>query len=94
MALPAQDGKDGKDGAPFSGTFTSPNGQYSLSVTDTGIVLASPDSSIKVSATEIRVESMGTDTIEVRGGAKSTSRAGRVSCSGAAARLRWRPARD
>jgi hypothetical protein len=27
----------GADGQPFSGTFTSPNGQYSISVTDAGI---------------------------------------------------------
>ena len=39
-------------------------------------MLASPDSSIKVSATEIRVESMGTDTIEVRGGANVNVQSG------------------
>jgi hypothetical protein len=35
------DGADGQDGDSFDGTFTSPNGQYSLSVTDAGILLTS-----------------------------------------------------
>lgn len=63
---PGEDGEDGEDGT-FSGTFTSPNGQYSLSVTDTGIVLASPDSSIRLTDSAIRVETMGPDLIELRG---------------------------
>jgi len=63
---PGEDGEDGEDGT-FSGTFTSPNGLYSLSVTDTGIVLASPDSSIRVTDSAIRVETMGPDLIELRG---------------------------
>jgi hypothetical protein len=33
-------GEDGADGEPFSGTFTSPNGQYSLTVSDSGITIA------------------------------------------------------
>jgi hypothetical protein len=33
-------GQDGADGDPFSGTFTSPNGQYSLTVADSGLTLA------------------------------------------------------
>jgi hypothetical protein len=33
-------GEDGADGQPFSGTFTSPNGQYSLTVSDSGITIA------------------------------------------------------
>jgi hypothetical protein len=34
-------GTNGADGDSFDGTFTSPNGQYSLSVTDAGIQLTS-----------------------------------------------------
>jgi hypothetical protein len=34
-------GRDGAAGTPFSGTFTSPNQEYSISVTDSGVVLAS-----------------------------------------------------
>lgn len=59
-------GRDGTDGTPFSGTFTSPNGQYSISVTDTGVTVASPDSSIRVGATDIEIETLGSDDIEVR----------------------------
>lgn len=66
-----EDGEDGED-ARFSGTFTSPNGRYSLSVTDTGIVLASPDSSIRVTDSAIRVETMGPDPIELRGANRVT----------------------
>jgi hypothetical protein len=53
-------GTNGTNGQPFSGTFTSPNGQYSISVTDTGvtiqhgnhakIVLADDDVTIQPSA--------------------------------------------
>jgi hypothetical protein len=32
-------GANGADGQPFSGTFTSPNGEYSISVADTGIAI-------------------------------------------------------
>ena len=71
-----QDGQDGADGAPFSGTFTSPNGEYSISVTDTGVTVASPDSSIKVSSDAIKVESMGGDLIELRGGNAVSVRSG------------------
>lgn len=61
-------GQDGADGSPFSGTFTSPNGQYSISVTDAGVTVASPDSSIQVSSDSIKVESLGADLIELQGG--------------------------
>ncbi len=61
-------GQDGADGESFSGTFASPNGQYSINVTDTGVTIASPDSSIVVSGGEIRVETLNTDGIVVRSG--------------------------
>jgi hypothetical protein len=41
-------GADGKDGQAFSGTFTSANGQFSITVDDTGIALAGPSNSIKL----------------------------------------------
>ena len=61
-------GQDGADGESFSGTFASPNGQYSINVTDTGVTIASPDSSIVVSGGEIRVETLNTDGIVVGSG--------------------------
>jgi hypothetical protein len=63
-------GQDGEDGTPFSGTFTSPNGQYSLSVTDAGIRLAGVGSTILLDATGIRVDSATALTIR---SAQSTS---------------------
>ena len=72
----ACNGQDGADGDSFSGTFASPNGQYSINVTDTGVTIASPDSSIVVSGGEIRVETLGTDGIVVRSGGLFDLRAG------------------
>ena len=69
-------GQDGADGDSFAGTFASPNGQYSINVTDTGVTIASPDSSIAVSGGEIRVETLGTDGIVVRSGGLFDLRAG------------------
>jgi hypothetical protein len=60
-------GQAGADGDPFSGTFTSPNGQYSISVTDSGVSLASPDSSIVVAGSAITIETLpGGDDVVVR----------------------------
>jgi hypothetical protein len=49
-------GKDGADGTPFSGTFTSPNGQYSISVTDTGVTVAGAGTTVNLSGTGLNVE--------------------------------------
>ena len=60
-----QDGEDGEDGEPFSGTFTSPNGLFSLSVTDTAIELSGPSSRIRLTGgggVEIR-SATGVDVI-------------------------------
>jgi hypothetical protein len=54
-------GPQGPPGA-FSGTFKSPNGAYSISVTDEGIVLAGPGSSVRLEGSEITVKS-GTDLV-------------------------------
>ncbi len=69
-------GQDGADGESFAGTFASPNGQYSINVTDTGVTIASPDSSIVVSGGEIRVETLGSDGIVVRSATSLDLRAG------------------
>ena len=55
-----QNGEDGADGEPFAGTFTSPNGQYSISVTDAGITLARAGGSvIQLSGNDILAQSAG-----------------------------------
>lgn len=69
-------GQDGADGESFSGTFASPNGQYSINVTDTGVTIASPDSSIVVSSGAITVETLSSDAIVVRSGTSLELRAG------------------
>ena len=55
-----QTGDDGADGDPFSGTFTSPSGEYSISVTDAGIRLERVGGSvITLSGNDIVVRSDG-----------------------------------
>jgi collagen type VII alpha len=62
----------------FSGTFTSPNGLFSLSVTDAGIVLRGPNSSITVDATGAAIDAdelaLTTDQdLDVRVGGSQTT---------------------
>ena len=69
-----QDGKDGADGT-FTGTFSSPNQQFSISVTDDGIKLDGPSSTIemdaggavKISGAAVTVE--GSAQVTVKAGA-------------------------
>lgn len=62
------DGKDGAPGTPFSGTFTSPNGQYSISVTDTGVTISKLGGSvITLAGTDITVRSSGTAAVSSAG---------------------------
>jgi hypothetical protein len=66
-------GEKGADGAPFSGTFTSPNGEYSISVTDGGIALAhGTHASITLIGDDITVRSF--DTTAVQAGTDLTLR--------------------
>jgi hypothetical protein len=48
----------------FSGTFTSPNGAYSISVTDAGIVLSGPGSAVRLAGASVAVESAGAITLQ------------------------------
>jgi hypothetical protein len=55
------DGTNGTNGEPFSGTFTSPNGSYSISVTDSGVQISTAaGSSINVTDTDVTLHSTGT----------------------------------
>ena len=80
--LKGADGQDGADGEPFSGTFTSPNGQYSISVTDTGVTIDAPGATtVSVSQSGVTVQSDtalnlkgGTD-VKVEGGISATVKA-------------------
>jgi hypothetical protein len=59
----------------FSGAFTSPNGQYSISVTDAGIVLAGPGSAVRLTGANVVVESALATTVQA-GSAFSVASAG------------------
>jgi hypothetical protein len=48
----------------FSGTFTSPNGAYSISVTDAGIVLSGPGSAVRLAGANVAVESAGAISLQ------------------------------
>jgi hypothetical protein len=61
-----QQGEPGQAGAPFSGTFTS--GNYSISVTATGIILQGPGANrIRLTDTDLRIES-NDHPITIKGG--------------------------
>jgi hypothetical protein len=58
-------GQNGTDGQPFSGTFTSPNGQYSISVTNTGVTIAQTSGSlIKLAGDDVTIRSKGSTAIQ------------------------------
>jgi hypothetical protein len=51
-------------GQTFSGTFTSPNGQYSINVLDTGVTIEGPGATlVEVTGTDITVQSAGDLTV-------------------------------
>jgi hypothetical protein len=69
-ACNGQNGEDGADGEPFSGTFTSPNGEYELSVTDAGVTLShGPNVRIELIGDDVLVRGMD---VEVRAALKAT----------------------
>ena len=76
---PGAKGEPGPQGEPgpagsFTGIFTSPNGSYSLTVVDDGIVLSGPSAAITLDAAGILIVS-NTD-IAVRRKPRPTSRSG------------------
>jgi hypothetical protein len=65
-----QDGDDGNDGEPFAGTFTSPNGEYSINVTDTGVTIShGPGVAIRLAGDDIFVRGLN---VELRADLKAT----------------------
>jgi hypothetical protein len=57
--LDGRDGVDGQDGQNFSGTFTSPNGQFKLVVDDTTAKLEGPGSKVQITVGSIQVQTPG-----------------------------------
>jgi hypothetical protein len=51
-------------GQPFSGTFTSPNGKYTISVLDTGITVMGPSARFTIIGNDVRIDH--SDNIDVR----------------------------
>jgi hypothetical protein len=58
-----QKGVQGPPGA-FAGTLTSPNGAYSISVTDAGIVLRAPGASARLVGNDIMLDSSSATTVQ------------------------------
>jgi uncharacterized protein (DUF2345 family) len=56
----------GPEGPPgvFTGTLTSPNGAYSISVTDAGIVLSAPGATARLAGSNITLDSSGSTTVQ------------------------------
>ena len=75
-------GEDGADGAPFSGTFTSPNGQYTISVSDTGISLESPGATVHVVGTGIDLATSGALNVNAGTTIELSSASGTALASG------------
>lgn len=68
-------GAKGADGQSFAGTFTSPNGEYSIDVTDTGIVLShGTNTSINLVGDNLDLRSLG--STEVRAGTSARVQSG------------------
>lgn len=63
QGLQGDTGPQGPAGT-FTGTFTSPNGDYSLHVTDTGISLQGPAGRIGLTSGELRIESSNDLTLK------------------------------
>jgi hypothetical protein len=71
----ACNGTNGANGQSFAGTFTSPNGEYSISVADTGITLShGPTTSIKLVGDSLDLRSAG--STEVRAATTATIESG------------------
>jgi len=52
-------------GQPFSGTFTSPNGQYSIAVTDNGVTITGAGNSVAVNGSGVRVDTHTNGSVTV-----------------------------
>jgi len=54
-----QDGVNGQDGEDFSGTFTSPNGQFKLIVDDTTAKLEGPTGKVQITFNSLQIQTGG-----------------------------------
>jgi len=63
---------DKGDAGSFSGTFASPNGLFSISVTDTGIQLSGPGGNIGITGTAINVNGASSVNVQSSGNVSVT----------------------
>ena len=78
-------GEAGADGQSFAGTFTSPNGEYSITVADSGITIAHGTSnSITLTGNDLAVRS---EDIEMRSDLSTVLRAGTTTTVDAQSRF-------
>jgi hypothetical protein len=79
---PKGDKGDKGDPGTFNGTFTSQNGQFSLSVTNAGIILTSPTGNITMGPSSITVNS--NTTVDINGSVSATLRGSttQIGCAG------------
>lgn len=81
-------GPQGPEGpaGPFSGAFESPNGAFSLSITDDGIVLEGPSAVIEMDTAGVSIDSAGPLSIQ-SSSAVSIEGSGPVSVGGSLVQL-------
>ena len=72
----ACNGSNGQDGQDFSGTFTSPNGQYKLVVNDTTARLEGPLAKVQITGNGVRVEGPQSALSLITGASSLESQAG------------------
>jgi len=82
---PGPQGDAGPSGA-FNGSYQSPDGRFTLSVTNTGIKLSGPNTT-SVDVTQSGVEVKGGGTVTVQAAATTTVKGGIVSVDGALVNL-------
>jgi hypothetical protein len=87
---------NGADGDSFAGTFSSPNGLYSLAVQDGGVTITGPGSTVRLDAAGINVSSTSAPvsvrgtSLDLRGDASAALRGGATTLVDAGATLSLR----
>jgi hypothetical protein len=73
-------GPKGEPGEPFRGTFTSPNGLYSISVTNAGIELTGPSVSVELDGGTVQVNA---PVVQLNGCSRPVARVGDTAAAAA-----------
>jgi hypothetical protein len=73
-------GPKGEPGEPFRGTFASPNGLYSISVTNAGIELRGPSASVELDGGTVQVSA---PVVQLNGCSRPVARVGDTAAAAA-----------